>query len=195
MARPAIRPRATYDDLCRVPGHLVAEIIDGELVTTPRPAVSHAHVASVLADQVVGPFQRGRGGPGGWWLLYEPELHLGEDVIVPDFAGWTRARLPFLPDAPAISLAPDWICEILSPSTEAIDRVKKLATYAREHVPHAWLLNPSTRTLEVMRLQDGHWVLMATASGDDSVRVQPFEAIELELGALWPEKPSNPGTV
>lgn len=185
MSNPAVKQRATYEDLCRVPDHLVAEILDGELFTTPRPAVPHAHAASVLSAEIIGPFHRGRGGPGGWWILFEPELHLADDVVVPDFAGWRRSRLPFLPDAAAITLAPDWLCEIISPSTEAIDRVKKLSIYAREHVSHVWLINPLSRTFELLRLENGHWVVVATASGDDVVRAEPFDAIELELGALW----------
>ncbi len=195
MAQPALKPRATYEDLCRVPGHLVAEILDGELFTTPRPAVPHAHAASVLGGEISGPFHRGRGGPGGWWILDEPELHLGADVLVPDLAGWRRSRLPLLPDAASISLAPDWVCEIVSPSTEAIDRVKKLTIYARESVSHAWLLNPLARTLEVMRLESGRWVLISIVGGHDVVRAAPFDAIELELEALWPELPSKePGS-
>ena len=186
VSQPAVKPRATYEDLRRVPDHLVAEILDGELFTFPRPAVPHAHAASVLGGEISGPFHRGRGGPGGWWILDEPELHLGADVVVPDLAGWMRSRMPVLPDAAAITLAPDWACEILSPSTEAIDRVKKLAIYARERVSHVWLLNPLARTLEVMRLENSRWVLMTGAGGDDIVRAEPFDAIELELEALWP---------
>ena len=196
MSQPAIKPRATYEDLCRVPDHLVAEIIGGELFTFPRPAVPHAHVASVLGGEISGPFHRGRGGPGGWWILDEPELHVGDDIIVPDMAGWRRSRLPVLPDAAAITMAPDWVCEVLSPSTEAVDRAKKLAIYARERVSHIWLLNPLARTLEVMRLQSGHWVLIATAAGNAVVRAEPFDAIELELEALWPAQASKePGGI
>lgn len=195
MTVPAIKPRATYEDLCRVPEHLVAEILDGELFTSPRPAVPHAHAGSVLASEIIGPFHRGRGGPGGWWILFEPELHLHEDVIVPDFAGWKRARMPVLPATPAIELAPDWVCEIVSPSTEAIDRVRKLAIYARESVTHVWLLNPLTRTLEVLRLENARWVLIMSAGDDEVVRAEPFDAIALELSALWlPSPPVNTDT-
>lgn len=176
---------ATYEDLLKVPDHLVAEILEGELYATPRPAVSHAVAASVLGSELGNPFQQGRGGPGGWWILDEPELHLGADVLVPDLAGWRRERLPELPDAAAITVAPDWVCEVLSPSTEALDRVPKLRIYARERVSHVWFVNPKTQTLEVLRLESGPWMLVATHDGDASVSVEPFDAISLDLFRLW----------
>jgi Uma2 family endonuclease len=181
--------RATYEDLLRVPANKVAEILDGELYASPRPATPHALSGSVLGQELTGPFQKGRGGPGGWWLPYEPELHLAEDVAVPDWAGWRRERMPRIEPAPFITIAPDWVCEILSPSTESLDRVKKLPVYAREGVKHAWLLNPLQRTLEVLRLQEGRWVLIASHEGDAVVRVEPFDAIELELSLLWAGSP------
>jgi Uma2 family endonuclease len=186
MTRPGLTKRAaTYEDLLKVPDHLVAEILEGELYATPRPAVPHALAASALGVELGGPFQQGRGGPGGWWILFEPELHLGADVVVPDLAGWRRARLPRLPDAPAITLAPDWVCEIVSPSTEALDRVPKLRIYAREGVSHMWFVNPRVQTLEILRLENGVWVLIATHDGDASVRAEPFEAVPLDLFRLW----------
>jgi Uma2 family endonuclease len=186
MARPGLAMRAaTYEDLLKVPDHLVAEILEGELYATPRPAVSHAVAASVLGSELGNPFQQGRGGPGGWWILDEPELHLGADVLVPDLAGWRRERLPELPDAAAITVAPDWVCEVLSPSTEALDRVPKLRIYARERVSHVWFVNPKTQTLEVLRLESGPWMLVATHDGDASVSVEPFDAISLDLFRLW----------
>ena len=154
MSRPGLtKRRATYEDLMEVSDLKVAEILEGELYASPRPAVPHALATSVLGIEIGGPFQQGRGGPGGWWILDEPELHLSQDVVVPDLAGWRRERMAALPDAPAIALAPDWVCEVLSPSTEAIDRVPKLRIYAREGVGHVWLINPVTRTLEALRLE------------------------------------------
>ena len=179
------RRPATYADLARVPDHLVAEILDGELYASPRPAPRHADASSGLGGALRGPFDRGRGGPGGWRILFEPELHLSADVIVPDLAGWKRERLPVLPDETYFSLAPDWACEVLSPSTIATDRVKKLSIYAREGVPHVWLIDPLARTLEVLQLDGRKWTLIATWSGLEVVRVQPFDAIELDLSLLW----------
>jgi Uma2 family endonuclease len=166
----------------------VGEILDGELHTSPRPSASHALAASTLQSDLGTPFQRGRGGPGGWWILSEPELHLGEDVAVPDLAGWRRDRLPSIPDAPFLTLAPDWACEVVSPSTERIDRAKKLPLYAREGVRHAWLVNPKTRTLEVLRNEGGRWLLLVTHAAEARVRAEPFEAVELDLLALWGEE-------
>ena len=183
MGDPAKR-RATYDDLLAVDARLVAEIIDGDLVTQPRPSSLHARASSRLGAELGGPFDRGRGGPGGWILLDEPELHLHGDVLVPDLAGWRRTRMPELPDAAAFELAPDWVCEVLSPSTAAIDRANKLPIYAREGVRHAWLVDPTARTLEGFRL-DGAWVLVGTWRDEAKVRLEPFDELELELGGLW----------
>lgn len=179
------RPAATYEDLLAVPDHLVAEILDGDLYTSPRPAPRHADASAGLGGALRGPFDRGRGGPGGWRILGEPELHLGRDVIVPDLAGWRRERLPRLPDEAHFAIAPDWVCEVLSPSTAAMDRVKKLAIYARESVSHAWLVDPLAQMLEVFRLHDGRWTLVGTWAGTDSIRAEPFEALDLDLTLLW----------
>jgi Uma2 family endonuclease len=176
---------ATYDDLRRVPEHLVAEILDGELYTSPRPAPRHADASSGLGGALRGPFDRGRGGPGGWRILFEPEVHLSSDVVVPDIAGWRRERLPSLPDEAFVAVAPDWVCEVLSPSTVSIDRVKKLAIYARESVAHTWLVDPIARTVEVLRLENGRWLIVATFGDLDVIRAEPFEAIELDLSLLW----------
>jgi Uma2 family endonuclease len=186
VAGPAsLKKRATYNDLVDVPDHLVAEILDGELFATPRPALRHTCAASALGMEVGPPFQFGRGGPGGWWILDEPEVHLHDDVVVPDLAGCRRDRLPIIPDTPSLVVAPDWVCEVISASTEALDRGKKLEIYAREGVPHAWLLNPSSETLEVFTLANGRWVLMAAHVGSAVVRAEPFAAIELDLAMLW----------
>jgi Uma2 family endonuclease len=176
---------ATYEDLLQVPDQLVGEILAGELHATPRPTPRHADASSGLGGALRGPFDRGRGGPGGWRILAEPELHLAADVVVPDLAGWRRTRLPTLPDEPFVAIAPDWICEVLSPSTVSIDRVKKLAIYAREAVPHAWLADPIARTLEILRLEAGRWTIVATHADLAVVRAEPFDAIELDLSLLW----------
>lgn len=185
MADPAKRS-ATYEDVLNAPEHMVAEIIDGELYLQPRPAKPHAVAASALGEELGPPFKRGRGGPGGWIILYEPEVHLGGDVLVPDLAGWRRERMPFMTTAEAyFTLAPDWVCEVLSPSTAVKDRAKKLPIYAREGVRHVWLVDPLQRTLDVLRLQDRNWLIVAVHEGNARVRAEPFDAIELELGVLW----------
>lgn len=181
------RKPATYADVLAAPDHVVAEIIDGDLHLSPRPAPRHAAASTGVGGALHGPFDRGRGGPGGWLVLFEPELHLDADVIVPDLAGWRRTRLPRLPDEAYFTLAPDWICEVVSPSTAAIDRVKKLSIYAREAVQHAWLVDPIARTLEVLRLDGERWSIVLTASNADVVRAEPFDALELDLMWLWSE--------
>ena len=186
MARSVLNRRATYEDVRRAPDSVVAEILDGDLYTSPRPAPRHANASSVLGTQINGPFHLGQRGPGGWWILDEPELHLGEDVVVPDLAGWRRDRMPALPDEAAFTLRPDWACEVLSPSTEDLDRGRKLAFYAREGVPYLWLIDPLKRTLEVLALVDGRWTSAATHVGAVAVRANPFEAVDIDLQPLWP---------
>jgi Uma2 family endonuclease len=184
MAIPTKRP-ATYEDLRALPDHVIGELIAGELIASPRPTIPHARASSVLGEKLGGPFDSGRGGPGGWWILDEPEIHFGADVLVPDLAGWRREHLPNLPEAPFMSVAPDWLCEVLSPGTRALDRVKKLHVYARERVANVWLIDPAERTLEVLRLQDSHFILLETFAGDAGVRAEPFDQVELQLAALW----------
>ena len=181
----ARRGRATYQDVLDAPAHLVAELVDGTLHTHPRPAPPHTVASSFLGLELGAPFSKGRGGPGGWWILDEPELHLGEDVPVPDLAGWRRERMPELPDTPYFPLAPDWVCEVLSPSTRRVDLQEKRPVYAREGVAHLWLVDPADRTLEAFELRDGEWVLIACAKDDEPVSVRPFDAVTFSLGDLW----------
>ena len=184
MAQPA-RARSVYDEFLEVPHHLVAEVVRGALITQPRPAARHARAASRLGS-ALGPFDLGgAGAPGGWIILIEPELHLGPDILVPDLAGWRRARMPELPDVAAFDLAPDWVCEVVSPSTAALDRADKLPIYARAGVAHAWLVDPLVQTLEVFKQDRGHWLLLATFKDHERVRAEPFDAIDLDLAALW----------
>jgi Uma2 family endonuclease len=198
MGHPAAKLRpATYADLEAVPPHQVAEIIESTLYAFPRPAPKHAFASSGLGGELIGPFTRGRGGPGGWIILDEPEMHFGGDVLVPDIAGWRVERMPELPETAYFSLAPDWICEVLSPSTEAIDRVKKMRIYAREQVSHVWLLDPIERILEVFKLaKSGRWEVIGLHEEAEKVRAEPFDAIELDLSLLWrnPATPAPPAT-
>jgi Uma2 family endonuclease len=183
---PAKR-RATYADLLAVPEQMVAEIVAGELHASPRPASPHAHAAWTVG-QDIGPFGEkpgGARGPGGWWILFEPELHLGSDVLVPDLAGWRRGRMERIPRVAHFDLAPDWTCEIVSPDTARLDRIGKMPVYARAGVGHLWLLDPDARTLEVYRLEAGRWVVVGTFGGNATVRAEPFEALQLDLSRWW----------
>jgi hypothetical protein len=184
MTKP-LKKNATYADLCAVPENFVAEILGGELYASPQPVFRHVRAASALGALIAGPFQFGVNGPGGWLILLEPELHFGADVVVPDLAGWRTERVGDWSDAAYITVAPDWLCEVLSPSTERIDRTKKLRIYGREGVRHVWLLDPMRQSLEVLQLEANRWSLIATHEGGNRVRPEPFAAVELELGALW----------
>ena len=186
MAATLVTPsRATYQDVLDAPKHRVAEIVDGTLYTHPRPAMPHTIARSVLGGELGPPFHRGHGGPGGWWILDEPELHLGEDILVPDLAGWRRERMPEPPDTAYVTLAPDWACEVLSASTRKLDLHGKRPVYAREGVVHLWLVDPSDRTLEAFELRERQWLLIASAKDEEPVSIPPFDAITFSLGDLW----------
>ncbi len=178
--------RATYQDVLDAPPHMVAEIVAGRLYTHPRPVPAHAVAYSGLGGLLNPPFQYGRGGPGGWWILNEPELHLGEDIVVPDLAGWRRERMPGIPSTAYFTLAPDWVCEVLSPSTRSIDLGGKSEIYARESVRHLWFVDPDARSLEAFLLRGAVWLHIDTLFEDASVSLPPFEAITFNLGDLWP---------
>ena len=184
VGAPAIK-KATYQDLLNVPANLVAELIHGVLHTLPRPRMVHSRAASRLGVVIGGPFDIGTGGPGGWLIIDEPELHLGEEVLVPDLAGWRRTRMPELPDTASTNVAPNWACEVLSPSTTAIDRTEKVPIYAEHGVAHVWLIEPSLTTLEVFRLDGPTYRLVGTWTGSARVRAEPFDEVELDLGMLW----------
>lgn len=186
MATPAKR-NATYEDLLAVPAHLTAEIIFGDLVTHPKPAPPRANAQFSLGGELSGPFQKGRGGPGGWWFLTEPELHLGPHVLAPDVAGWRQERMQHMPQAASfVTLAPDWACEIISPETERTDRGPKRRIYATYGVSHLWHLNPVAKYVEAYSLRDGHWLHIETFDGDAECRIPPFDAIAITLNDLWP---------
>ena len=184
MDDPAERP-ATYEDVLAAPRDKVAEVIDGQLSVHPRPALPHAAAATALGEELGPPFKRGRGGPGGWIIVFEPELHLAEHILVPDLAGWRRTRLPVLPADPFVTVAPDWVCEVLSPATAKTDRADKLPIYARQSVRHVWLLDPLQHTLEVLRLEGEHYALLAVHKDDALVNAEPFEVFDLALSVLW----------
>ncbi len=184
MAATVPKP-ATYDDLVSLPAHVVGELVHGSLHMHPRPAPKHARAYSAIGSRLFASYDDGRGGPGGWWILDEPEVHLSGNVLVPDIAGWHRERLPKLPDTAWFELAPDWVCEILSPATARFDRVDKLPLYAREGVRHCWLIDPDLRTLEVFENRDGHWLLLTVLQNNAEVSQPPFDATAFPLGGLW----------
>jgi Uma2 family endonuclease len=187
MGQAAKRPRATYAEYEAVPPHLHAEIVYGTLYVMSRPAPRHSHAASRIGGRLDGPFGLGEGGPGGWWILDQPEIHfLREEPVVPDLAGWRRQRMPRLPDTAYFTLPPDWVCEVLSPSTARLDREEKMYLYAEHGVKFAWLIDPIAKTLEAYALgADGKWNEPLRLRDRDRGRIAPFEAIELALAVLW----------
>lgn len=181
-----VKKEATYPDLFDIPENRIGEIINGELHTMPRPSPRHAMAVSSLGGEIVNPYAKGRGGPGGWIILFEPELLIGKDILVPDLAGWKNERLPNLPETNWIEIPPDWICEVLSPSTVQVDKTKKMPVYAKHQVGYAWLIDPIAKTLDVFkRLVSGGWELMGSFADDDRVVAEPFLEIEIDLGGLW----------
>ncbi len=187
MPEPA-QKKATYEDLYDLPPDMVGQIIDGELIATPRPSKKHALAATVLGAKVTAPYYFGEsGGPGGWIFLIEPEVKFGDDLLVPDLAGWKKERFPFREETNWTSVTPDWIAEILSPNSIRVDRVKKTSIYARHGVRYFWLIDPLLKTLEVFRLESGRWLVLGVYAENDTVRAEPFHEMEIELGSLWLE--------
>lgn len=184
MLKAEPRP-ATYADIEALPPHVVGEILFGVLHTHPRPAPRHSVAAGELQTELSVPFRRGRGGPGGWIFAVEPELHLGPHVVVPDIAGWRKERLTPFPDTPYIETPANWLAEVLSASTQAIDRTDKLTVYTEFGVKHCWYVDPLARTLEVLALTGGKWLLAATYKDADPVTAPPFEAHTFLLDVLW----------
>lgn len=185
LARKSSSP-ATYADIEALPANMVGEIVFGVLHAHPRPTPRHGVASSAIGAELWGTFQKGRGGPGGRLFIDEPELHLGPHVIVPDIAGWRRERLAKLPDTAWIETPPDWVCEVLSPSTQRLDRTDKLAVYAEFKVQHCWYVDPLAKTLEVFAWHDGKWLLAATFKDADAVTAPPFEVHTFALDVLWP---------
>jgi len=183
------RQPATYEDLCALPEPLVGEILDGELVASPRPTPIHLRAETVLTSLLGPPFDLAIGGPGGWWIVTEPEIHLGQhgqiDVVVPDVASWRRSHLPAVPRESHYRTSPDWICEVLSEQSVKRDRVTKLNLYRRHAVPFYWLIDPVARTLEVLRLEGDRWILDGAFAEADAVSAAPFTDITFNLAHLW----------
>lgn len=183
----AIAKPTLYEQLLQLPEPLTGEILGGRLYAAPRPGGRHGIAGRGLSIDLGGPFDLGRNGPGGWWIVPEPEVHFVRDieVAVPDLAGWRRERMPQIPDGHRFELVPDWLCEILSESAMKKDRAVKLPLYARYGVAHVWLVDPSARTLEAYELSQGRWVLLSTLKDDDAVQLPPFEAASFSLADLW----------
>jgi Uma2 family endonuclease len=193
MASPQ-RKLATYADLLALPEDVRAEVLGGDVVVTPAPLPRHASVQRAAGRFLGGPFHDddGRGGPGGWWIFPEADVALSpHDIVRPDLAGWRRERLPRPGSVRPIEVVPDWVCEVLSPSTAARDRVTKRRLYAQAGVPFYWLIDPELRALEALALRDGAWVELGVFDDTATARIAPFDAIELEVGRLFLPKEAD----
>ncbi len=181
----AARKVATYDDVLNAPEHLIAEVVDGELRVQPRPATRHARASSRLGSDLTGPFDRGRGGPGGWLIVDEPELHLGDQpqILVPDIAGWRREHMAEVIDGAFLEVAPDWVCKVLSPSTAAFDRGRKADIYLEVGVQHLWFVDADVPQIEAFEGVGGRWVRLG-AYRDAEARIAPFDAVALDVPSL-----------
>lgn len=183
-----MRQPATYEDLLKVPEHMVAEIVEGELFTSPRPASPHARAVGSMFNQLSRQFderEKDDDGPGGWWIVFEPELHLGEDVLVPDVAGWRLHRMPAFQKVVFFELAPDWVCEVLSSSNAAHDKFRKMPRYAFHQVEYAWIVDTVARGVEIYQRQGARWLQVAMHQGTSVIHAVPFEAGEVNLARLW----------
>ena len=190
MAQVARKP-AEYSDIVALPPHVVGQIIDGELIVSPRPAGAHASASSAMGADINAPYHRRKGspgGPGGWWILFEPELHLGGHVLVPDLAGWRRERMPAKPAAAWFSLPPDWVCEVISPSSAGRDRIRKSRIYRQQGVEWMWIVDPDQRSVEVYQAAGEHWMLLSLDLGDErATRLPPFTEVAIDLLRWWGE--------
>lgn len=186
MTEPA-RKRATYNDLYSIPENMIGEIINGDLIVSPRPSRKHGYTASIIGNELGPPYNMGRGGPGGWIIIGEPEISFSDNILVPDLAGWRKERFPESEDHNWISVSPDWVCEIVSQRSVRIDRVKKMGIYAQHRVGYYWIVDPTTKTLETLKNEAGRWLILGTYAEDDKVRAEPFQGVEIDLNSLWLE--------
>lgn len=186
MPAPA-RAQTLYEAIEALPEGVTGEIIRGQLYSQPRPRGGHALASSNLGIDLGQGYSRGRGGPGGWWIIDEPEVHFRRDaeVLVPDLAGWRRERMPKLPEDQRFEVVPDWVCEILSPATASKDREIKMPVYADYGVAHAWIVDPAAVALEAYALEDGDWMWVATYTGEETVDAEPFPAAGFRVADLW----------
>jgi Uma2 family endonuclease len=184
--KPSTKP-PTLADLDALPPGIVGEIIEGVLYTMTKPRMRHQLLGLEIGSDLLGPFGKGRGGPGGWWIVTEPGIELpNTPEIAPDLAGWRRERMPEMPVDEPIRVVPDWVCEILSKNTRRYDHVIKMPYYARVGVAYAWIVDLESRVLLAQRLESGSWRTIGTYSDETEARIEPFDAVPLNVADWWP---------
>lgn len=183
--QPARKP-PTLADLDALPKGVKGEIIGGVMYTMTRPRGHHQRTGLEIGADLRDPFMRGRGGPGGWWILPEPGIELpNTPEISPDVAGWRRERLPSLPADAAITVVPDWVCDILSPTTRRHNLLIKKPYYAKVGVPYHWIVDLDARTIATYRLENARWVELGVFGDERDARIEPFEAVALDVASWW----------
>jgi Uma2 family endonuclease len=182
---------ANAADLAALDERVRAEVIRGVVVEKAAPSFEHGDAQSSLAAALKDPFQRQRGGPGGWWIATDVEIELEvHEVYRPDLVGWRRERMSERPRGRPIRVRPDWVCEVLSPSNAEYDLGAKLFTYHRSAIPQYWIADPEHATLTVYRATEHGYVVVSSAGRGDRVRAEPFEAIEIAIEELFGGAPS-----
>jgi Uma2 family endonuclease len=190
--KPSMKP-PTLADLDALPPGIVGEIIEGVLYTMTKPRMRHQRTATRIGGKLSDPFDAGPGGPGGWWIVNEPGIELPNDTkeISPDVAGWRRERMPEMPGDEPIRVVPDWLCEILSPTTRRHDLLRKQPYYAKVGVPFMWLIDLDARVLTAYRLEGTAWLTVGTYSEETEARIAPFDAVPLNVASWWPPTASD----
>jgi len=184
--KPSTKP-PTLADLDALPPGIVGEIIDGVLYTMTKPRMRHQRTGTGISADLRGPFDLGRGGPGGWWIVTEPGIELpNTPEISPDVAGWRRERMPEMPGDEPIRVVPDWVCEILSKNTRRHDQVVKMPYYAKIGVAYAWVADAEARVLVAYRLESGAWRVIGTYSNETEARIEPFDTVPVNVADWWP---------
>lgn len=184
---------ATFADMATLEAEgRCIELVGGGIVDKASPSAAHADAQGALAALLRPRFHRQDGDepPGGWWILPEVDIAFGlHDVLRPDVAGWRRARVPVRPSSYPVDVSPDWVCEVLSPSTAHRDLGVKREIYHRHEVAHYWVVDVEKQILLVYRREPAGYTLVLSAGPGERVRAEPFDACSLDMDELFGIEP------